>query len=334
MNGDFDYLDQANVVSPTGLRGLVTNLAQANIKALLRLYEGRLIHCEDVGVTNEGHGARVVLKQVEGILDGRAFIEAELVLEISPRVPYVYLVLEAEPEPLDPDRPGSLQVRRARARLTCDPGERAALRLLKLVWLPNPSVPERFEAVEDRLWWPAVARVGSHPRSLEAANRLGELLGNDSLPLSALLEAARGGRIGWDALIPELLRHGESLWRDEPGRIERLREVIRAGEEANRVASLVGLFNDASGLPKVLTHGERRLYLVLHLKPVESKVLLKDGQSVQTATFPGVPQDGELAVKVKGSPGQFYRATVHLEAPAGAGGSPSGRAGWWTHSSS
>jgi hypothetical protein len=313
MIGDFGYPDQANVVSPSALRGLVTNLAQANIKTLLRAYEGQITFCRSVRVTNEGRGTQVSLTQVEGVLGGRAFVEPELMLEVAPNQAAVFLVLDETPQSLDPQRPGSLQVNMARARLTTTPERRAALQAVKLSWFPNPGAPERLEAVEDPLWWPATAHVAAHPRSLEAVQRVEELLGERALPLGALFSAARRGRVGWAMLIPELLRYCEAQWRDHPRQIERLWAVARAMEEADQVATLVGMLNDTSGLPKVLTRGGQRLYLVYRLEPLESHTTLSEGRATLKSTFPAVLRDGELVVKASGSPAHFYRISARLE---------------------
>jgi hypothetical protein len=183
---------------------------------------------------------------------------------------------------------------------------------VRLHWFPNPNAPERLEAVEDRLWWPAVARADAHPHSLAAVERVAELVGGQSAVLTALLAAARGGRLGWTGLIPELFRHCEGRWRDNPRQWQKLTEAARVPDEADVVAALVGMLNDSAGLPTVLTRGGQHLRLVHPLEPIESRTTIRDGTATRTTTYPPAPVGGELVLRVGGTPDEFFRVAVCL----------------------
>jgi hypothetical protein len=311
--GDFFLDPSVSVVSPAALSAFGAALPHARLKELLRLWEGRLLRCADVGLTNHATGSEFRAAGVAAVLGGEIVVlDGEATLPVPANHPAVYLVAKAAAHPLDPTDPAGLRVRAAEGQLTHQPAKGPSLQLARLNWTTNPQLPERREGTVDPLWWPKLALVSSHPLSLKAVGLLDDLLPDATSALLSLLESARRGDVGWWALLPELFRHAEGCAQDDPERLADLRATARRPDSAGAVAGLVRLIRDegASLLAPKIPHEGRTYRLVRPLRPVTVTSRASEGRAESEAAFAAPGQAGALALTIAGPDDAYYDVTL------------------------
>ena len=307
---DFHYSGGGGSVSGRALAELVENVAPASLKIWLQRFEGYVLAFGGVEVANTAAGAVVRVVGLIAVVDGRLVIEEEIECPLEMNETDVYLIAHTKAVPLDSEVPAGLQGRIVRGELTTDPGEAAAIRLVKCEWSrPEGGEGSRVEATPDRCYWPPVMRVADHPFSLASAKQLGDLLAQTAEGIFLVESAVRGEEIGWQTLLHLAFKTAEERFRDRPDRLAEIRRVARESEQSAVVSSLLRILRcDLSGdLPtSIEIEGKRaRLVAVLH-DAHPSQHFAQAGAEVRIDCG-SVAEPGWLAIVVSGRSGSDYR---------------------------
>jgi hypothetical protein len=309
--GDFGWPLPGGFVSNVSLRNFVLSVPEASLKELLGLYEGRVLRCDAIGVTNCSEGAEVRVTDVVAVAKRRVVVESELTLALMPGQTEVFLEADLAPESLDPATQDGLQILRARGRLTTAPADATAIRMVKWTWRPNETVPGRLEAIPDRTWWPAVATVLSHPFSRDAAQTIHDLLGESAWLAGFTIAAALEGElVSWPALLRDVLAECVSRWREMPQRLTELAALTRNADLADVVWGVIRLLTTEQLLAPTICIDGTRFRLAKVLKSVQPTQQFGDSGSALTLDCGPAPVSGKLAVALNGAAGSYFRTVV------------------------
>ena len=254
-------------MAPPTVQRLLERIPQSSIESIVATaWDGCVLQCDPIPPPHrDSRGLCINIPRITAVLGG-CLIDGPVEAVVPDSARLVFLEVDPEHTPINDFDPGILELN-PRVRLVSEPEPgRASLELVRLTGAVSNG---RFPPEVDTDFFPEVTAIGADARSMEAFIRLRDRIG--SLPSRLLNRFARGLRLRWDDVLPDVLEELETRYSGEADR-QTLRRIAGCPRVCDAVRDLLDFLSDdaARCLQTPITHQDQRFLLTQTLRLQEA----------------------------------------------------------------